>query len=141
MLYLWVKTIHVVFVVAWFAGLFYLPRLFVYHADTRDSATQETFKVMERRLYGFTTLNAVVAIACGIGLLVLAPAFVHQSWLHAKVLLVALLVGFQHVCNAHLRRFRQGTQRHGSLWYRWFNEVPTVLLLAIVALVILKPGA
>jgi len=140
MMYLWIKTIHIVFVVAWFAGLFYLPRLFVYHADAADPQTRDTLKVMERRLYGFTAMNAVIAIGCGIGLLVLAPAFLHQSWLHAKLLLVTLLVGFQHVCGAHLRRFRNDTQRHGSRWYRWFNEVPTVLLLAIVALVILKPG-
>ena len=91
---------------------------------------------MERRLYAFTAMNAVIAVGCGIGMLVLSPDLLHQRWLQAKLALVVLLIGFQHVCGAHLRRFRDDAPRHSSGWYRLFNEVPTILLFGIVALVV-----
>jgi len=139
MLYLWLKAFHIIFVVAWFAGLFYLPRLFVYHCDVRDVTEDDRFKLMERRLYLFTLVNTAIAIGCGIGLLIVQPAWLTQTWLHAKVALVITLCIFQWSCWHKVVAFREGRNRHNGRWYRWYNEVPTVLLFAIVILVVLKP--
>jgi protoporphyrinogen IX oxidase len=136
---LWLKALHVVFVVTWFAGLFYLPRLFVYHALTTDAPGLARFIVMERRLYFIMSLGALLALLFGIAMLVAAPAYLAMGWLRAKVLLVALLVGYHVWCYRLMLALRAGSDRHSQRWYRLFNEVPGLLLLAIVLLAVVKP--
>ncbi len=136
---LWVKALHIVFVVTWFAGLFYLPRLFVYHAMADDRASVERFKVMERKLYrGIMTPSAVLAIALGTWLW-LGWFRAASGWLHAKLLLVALLIAYHFWCWRLLRDFAADRNRRSHVWLRWFNEVPVVILIATVLLVVLKP--
>jgi putative membrane protein len=136
---LWLKALHVVFVVTWFAGLFYLPRLFVYHAVTTDAPGLARFIVMERRLYAIMSLGALLALAFGIAMLVAAPDYLAMGWLRAKVLLVALLVGYHAWCYRLMLALRAGSDRHSQRFYRLFNEVPGLLLLAIVLLAVVKP--
>jgi putative membrane protein len=136
---LWLKALHVVFVVTWFAGLFYLPRLFVYHATTQDAPGLARFVVMERRLFFIMTFGALLAVLFGIAMIVGAPAYLAQGWLRAKLLLVALLVGYHFWCYDLVLSFRAGRSPHSQRWYRLFNEVPALLLLAIVILAIVKP--
>lgn len=135
---LWIKALHIVFIVAWFAGLFYLPRLFVYHAQATDTATLETFKVMERKLYrGIMTPCMVLALVFGAWLWV--GYGVTGGWLHAKLALVAVLVAY-HFWMGKLRSdLAAGANRRSHVFYRWVNEVPLLLLVAIVLLVVLKP--
>ena len=134
-----VKALHIVFMVTWFAGLFYLPRLFVYHALSTDAIGVERFKVMERKLYyGIMTPGAVLTVVFGAWLWL--GYGIGGAWLHAKLVLVALLVGYHLYCGKLLRDFKQDRNRHGHVWYRWFNELPVVLLIAIVLLVVFKPG-
>ena len=136
---LWVKALHIVFMVTWFAGLFYLPRLFVYHAQAQDRPSLERFKLMERRLFwGIMTPGAVLTIAFGVWLW-LGWFRGASGWFHAKVALVALLVGYHLWCWRLMQAFAAERNRRGHLWYRWFNEVPTVVLFATVILVVLKP--
>jgi putative membrane protein len=140
MLYLWVKALHIIAMVCWFAGLFYLPRLFVYHASADDAPSQERFCVMERKLYrGIMNPSMIATLVFGGWLLYLNPAWLQQGWLHAKLLLVVLLVAYHHVCGAQLKRFARGENVRGHVFYRWFNEVPVLFLLAIVILVVVKP--
>jgi len=139
MLYPWIKALHLVFVIAWFAALFYLPRLYVYHAGATDPVSDERFKVMERRLYGLMTLAATLAALLGVALLVLEPAWLSARWLQVKLALVVGLVVYHIYCGRLLSLFRDGRNRHSARWYRWFNEVPALLLLAIVVLVVVKP--
>ena len=134
---LWLKAFHIVFVVAWFAGLFYLPRLFVYHADAADEISHQRFVVMERRLLMITHVGAVLALAFGISLLHYW-GFRH-GWLHAKLVLVLLLLGYHHACMRLARAFREGRNRRSARWFRLFNEVPALLLVGIVILVVVKP--
>ena len=135
---LWVKAFHVVFMVTWFAGLFYLPRLFVYHAMAEDRTSIERFKVMERKLFwGIMTPSAVLTVLFGTWLW-LGFGF-RGGWLHAKLALVALLLVYHAWCWRLMIALREGRNRHGHVWYRWFNEAPVVLLFAIVFLVVLKP--
>jgi putative membrane protein len=136
---LWLKAFHIFFVIAWFAGLFYLPRLFVYHASTSDEPGLARFRVMEQRLFRLMTLGGTLAIAFGIGILIVAPAFARTGWMHAKLALVIALVGYHVWCYRLVRAFRESRNTHSERWYRAFNEVPTLLLLAIVLLVVLKP--
>ncbi len=139
---LWVKALHVVFVVTWFAGLFYLPRLFVYHAMSQDAASNERFKVMERKLFwGITTPSAVLATVFGLWLVVdyAWAAFSHMGWLHVKLGLVALLLVYHVWCYFLMRDFARDENRRSHVWYRWFNEAPTLILFAVVILVIVKP--
>jgi putative membrane protein len=136
---LWVKSLHIVFMVTWFAGLFYLPRLFVYHAMTSDAVSADRFKVMERKLYwGIMTPGAVLTIAFGLWLWLqwFRPA---TGWIHAKLALVALLVGYHLWCGKLVRDFAAGRNTKSHVWLRWFNEVPVVVLFAVVLLVVLKP--
>ena len=136
---LWVKALHIVFMVTWFAGLFYLPRLFVYHAMAEDRVSIERFKVMERKLYwGIMTPGAVLTLVFGLWLW-LAWFRGAGGWLHAKLALVALLVAYHVWCGALLRAFAAGRNRRSHVWLRWFNEVPVVILVATVLLVVLKP--
>lgn len=133
-----VKALHIVFMVTWFAGLFYLPRLFVYHALSHDAISVERFKVMERKLYyGIMTPGAVLTIVFGAWLWL--GYGIGGAWLHAKLALVALLVGYHLYCGKLLGDFKHDRNRRGHVWYRWFNELPVVLLIAIVLLVTIKP--
>ena len=136
---LWLKALHVVFVVTWFAGLFYLPRLFVYHAATRDAPGLARFVVMERRLYFIMSLGALLAVLFGMAMIVAAPAYLAMGWLRVKLLLVAALVGYHGWCYRLMLALRAGANRHSQRWYRLFNEVPGLLLLAIVILAVVKP--
>lgn len=136
---LWLKAFHIVFVVTWFAGLFYLPRLFVYHAVTTDSISIERFKIMERRLYLIMTIGALLAALFGVLMLLAVPAYLHMGWLHAKLFLVVLLIGYHFLCRQLVKRFAQDKNDHSQGWYRWFNEAPSLLLIGIVILVVVKP--
>ena len=136
---LWLKALHVVFVVTWFAGLFYLPRLFVYHVATTDQAGLARFIVMERRLYFMMSLGALLAVFFGMAMIVASPAYLGMGWLRVKVLLVAALIGYHGWCYRLMLALRAGRRAHSQLWYRWFNEVPAILLLAIVILAVVKP--
>jgi protoporphyrinogen IX oxidase len=136
---LWLKALHVVFVVTWFAGLFYLPRLFLYHAATHDAPGLERFIVMERRLFMIMSLGALLAVLFGLAMIVVAPDYLAMGWLRAKLLLVAALVGYHGWCYRLMRRLRRGAPRHSQRWYRLFNEVPGLLLIAIVILAVVKP--
>lgn len=136
---LWVKSLHIIFMVTWFAGLFYLPRLFVYHTDARDSASIERFKLMERRLFwGIMTPGGVLTIAFGVWLW-LGWFRGAGGWLHAKLALVALLVLYHLWCWRLLRAFAADANTKGARWYRGFNELPTLVLFATVILVVVKP--
>ncbi len=135
---LWVKALHVVFMVTWFAGLFYLPRLFVYHAQSADSVSIERFKVMERKLFfGIMTPGAVLTVASGVGLW-LGWGF-SGGWLHAKIALVAVLVVYHGWCAKLLADFKHDRNTRSHVWLRWFNEFPVLVLTAIVILVVVKP--
>ncbi len=136
---LWVKAFHIVFVVAWFAGLFYLPRLFIYHCEAADMVSRARFVTMERRLLMITHIGAVLALGFGVAMLLLEPWYLQQHWMHAKLGLVALLVWFHLWCAKLVGDFRHGRPVPGSTWLRWFNEVPAVLLIGIVCLVVVKP--
>jgi putative membrane protein len=135
---LWVKALHIVFMVTWFAGLFYLPRLFVYHAQSNDSVSIERFKVMERKLFfGIMTPGAILTIAFGAWLW-LGWGF-SGVWLHAKLALVVVLVVYHLWCAKLLADFRHDRNTRGHVWFRWFNEFPVLVLIAIVILVVVKP--
>jgi putative membrane protein len=136
---LWLKALHVVFVVAWFAGLFYLPRLYVYHTAITDAAGIGRFVVMERRLFFIMSVGGVLAVLFGTAMIIAAPAYLEQGWLRAKLLLVALLVGYHFWCYRLMLALRAGVNPHSQRWYRWFNELPALLLLAIVILAVVKP--
>ena len=138
---LWLKALHMIFMVTWFAGLFYLPRLFVYHAMATDEVSHERFKVMERKLYwGITTPGGVLTLLFGVWMLwdYAWAAFGKMLWLHIKIALILLLVAYHIYCGKLLRDFSNNQNRHSHVWYRWFNEVPVVFLIAIVLLATLK---
>lgn len=133
---LWIKALHIIFVVAWFAGLFYLPRLFVYHADASDTISQQRFVVMERRLLMLTSLAAVLALVFGA---MLVGPWLKFGWMHAKLALVLALLAYHHSLAKLAGTFRAGQNTRSSKWFRVYNEVPTLLLIAIVILVTVKP--
>ncbi len=140
MLYLWIKALHIVALVCWFAGLFYLPRLFVYHAMSEDTPSRERFCVMERKLYrGIMGPAMIATLLFGGWLAWLNPAWFTQGWMHAKLTLVVLLIGYHHMCGAQVKRFARGEKGRSHVFYRWFNEIPVLILLAIVILVVVKP--
>ena len=136
---LWLKALHIIFVVTWFAGLFYLPRLFVYHAAASDAAGIERFKIMERKLFVMMTIGALLALIFGLATLLQVPGFLKSGWMHAKLTLVVGLIGYHAWCYGLLRDFRADRNRHSERWYRGFNEVPTLFLFGIVILVVVKP--
>ncbi|MBY0267628.1 MAG: CopD family protein [Burkholderiales bacterium] len=134
---LWIKTFHLLFVMSWFAGLFYLPRIFVNLAQEEQSASRTRLLLMARKLYRFMTILAVPAL--GFGLWLWLGYGISGGWLHAKLALVVLLIGYHHACGSLLRKFEQGRNTRSHVWYRWFNEVPVLLLLATLVLVVVKP--
>ena len=137
---LWIKALHIVFVVTWFAGLFYLPRLFIYDAESSNAEVRAQLRIMQRRLLGITHIGGALAVAFGIWTLILAPAYLQQGWLHAKLALVLGLVAY-HAYLAYLaKRFAQDRNTHSSRWLRVFNEVPALFLIAIVLLAVVKPA-
>jgi putative membrane protein len=138
---LWLKAFHVIAVVCWFAGLFYLPRLFVYHAETPDLAGRERFKIMERKLYRGIMWPSL-ALTVVFGALMLAqnwPYYRTQGWLHAKLALVALLIVYHLCCGHFLRAFREDRNTRSHVFFRVFNELPVLALIAIVILVVVRP--
>lgn len=137
---LWVKAFHIIFMVTWFAGLFYLPRLFVYHAETTDDAGTQRFKIMERRLLALTNIGAALTLVFGLWLLLgWRGDLMAAGWFHAKLGLLILLFGYHHLCGRYARRFREDRNLKSSRYFRLFNEVPAVLLIAIVVLAVVKP--
>jgi putative membrane protein len=134
---LWIKALHIVFVTSWFAGLFYLPRIFVNLAMETETVAHARLLLMARKLYRFSTMLAVPAIVFGLWLW-LGYGF-KGGWLHAKLALVLLVIGYHHACGSLLKKFENAANKRSHKWYRWFNEAPVVLLLAIVILVVVKP--
>ena len=134
---LWIKSLHIVFIVSWFSGLFYLPRLFVNLADVQDVATTERLLMMSRKLYRFSSLLMVPAVGLGLWLW-LGYGFA-GGWLHAKLLLVVLALGYHHACRALLRKFERFENKRSERWFRVFNESAVLLFTAIVVLVVVKP--
>ena len=136
---LWIKALHIVFIASWFAGLFYLPRIFVNLAMETDQAATARLLLMARKLYRFTLMLSVPAVLLGLGLWLGWREMFTGGWLHAKIALVVLAIGYNHACGAILKKFEKGVNTRSHTWFRWFNEVPVVLLLAIVILVVVKP--
>lgn len=138
---LWLKAFHIVAVVTWFAAMFYLPRLFVYHAASADSISRERFKIMERKLYrGIMTPSMIAVLLLGIGLIHTNPSYYLASgWLHAKLCLVAILIGYHFYCGRLLKVFAADNNQRSHVFYRWFNEFPVLLLIAIVILAVVRP--
>ena len=140
---LWVKSLHIVFVTSWFAGLFYLPRIFVNLSQVSAESQNERDRLllMARKLLRF--MNGLALLALVLGLWLWAGYGIGWGaghvWMHAKLALVAVLLGYHHACARLLRRFEQGTNQHGHVWFRWFNELPVLMLVAIVCLVVVKP--
>ncbi len=134
---LWIKAFHIVFIASWFAGLFYLPRIFVNLAMETETVATARLLLMARKLYRFSSMLMIPAIALGVWLW-LGYGF-KGGWLHAKLALVILAIGYHHACGSLLKKFENGANRRSHQWFRWFNEVPVVLLAAIVILVVVKP--
>ncbi|RLA39513.1 MAG: protoporphyrinogen oxidase HemJ [Gammaproteobacteria bacterium] len=137
----WIEALHIISVVCWFAALFYLPRLFVYHAQAEDFISTERFKIMERKLYRGIATPAMVASLCfGIWLLSLAPEYyLSQPWFLVKFCLVLLLVGYHGACWYFLVQFREDRNHRSHVFFRWFNEMPVALLAGIVVMVVVRP--
>ena len=135
--YLWVKAFHIIFVMSWMAGLFYLPRLFVNHAMESNPAAQERLALMERKLFRFTTGLAHLAVIFGLWLML--GFHIGGGWLHAKLALVVALIVYHVWCGRVMRDFAAGRNKRSHVWYRWFNEIPALLMFAIVILVVVKP--
>ena len=138
---LWIKALHIVFIASWFAGLFYLPRIFVNLAQESNPAALERLLGMGRRLYRFTTVLMWPALLFGALVLWMQwkIGYTFGGWLHAKLALVVLAIGYHHACGSLLKKFGRGANTKSHTWFRWFNEVPVVLLLLIVILVVVKP--
>ncbi|MCB1791851.1 MAG: protoporphyrinogen oxidase HemJ [Gammaproteobacteria bacterium] len=139
---MWLKAWHLIGMVTWFAGLFYLPRLFVYHAMSEDSVSIERFKVMERKLYyGITTPGGIFTLVFGLWMLhdYAWAAFGSHLWLQIKLVLIGVLIAYHLYCGRLLNAFKNDRNTHSHVWYRWFNELPVLLLIAIVLLAVLKP--
>lgn len=139
-LYTWIKALHIIFMVTWFAGLFYLPRLYVYHAMPENQNSFELFKVMERRLFIMMTIGAVLTLVFGTTLLVLGNGVLFKmGWFHAKLLFIILLFAYHYACYRLMLTFRFDANQRTHRWYRYFNEAPSLLLILIVILAVVKP--
>lgn len=137
---LWLKAFHLIFMVTWFAGLFYLPRLFVYHTMSDDQASIDRFKIMERKLFfGIMTPGAVLTLGFGMALLMSQAHWMKAGWMHAKLGLLALLIIYHLWCGKLLIDFKHDRNKHSHVWYRWFNEAPVLALIAIIILAVVKP--
>ena len=137
--YLWTKTCHIVLIASWFAGLFYLPRIFVNLADEKNPEAYARLLGMANRLFRFMTILALPAVLLGFILWLYFKIGSGETWMHAKVLFVILVIGYHHACWSLLKKFRNGANARSGVWYRWFNEVPVILLLIVTALVVIKP--
>ena len=137
---LWIKSFHIIFMVTWFAGLFYLPRLFVYHAQKPGNETVALFKIMERRLLVMTHIGGTLTIVFGLWMLALGwDSYMSQGWMHFKLLSVATLLGYHYWCFKLVQAFKVDQNQHSEKWYRMFNEAPSVLLILVVIMVVVKP--
>lgn len=136
--YLLFKGLHIAFMVTWFAGLFYLPRLFIYHNDARDTVSRERFVIMERRLFALMTIGAVVTTALGLLLVAINPGLLDAAWFHLKLALLAGLFTYHYRCLVRMRRLRANAVAN-TRWLRWFNEIPVIFLLGIILLAVMKP--
>ncbi len=139
---MWLKALHLIFMVTWFAGLFYLPRLFVYHAMSDDAVSNERFKIMERKLfYGIMTPGAILTLLFGVWMLFdyAWEAYGNSTWLHAKMALIGILLLYHVLCEKFVRDFKADQNKHSHVYYRWFNEVPVLILVAIIILASVKP--
>jgi putative membrane protein len=139
---LWLKALHMIFMVTWFAGLFYLPRLFVYHAMTEDAAGKERFKIMERKLFfGIMTPGMILTLVFGLWMLddYAWDLYRTSGWLHIKLTLIVLLVGYHFLCMKWLLDFKRDNNKHSHVFFRWINEVPVLFLFAIIILATVKP--
>ena len=137
--YLWIKTFHIVLITSWFAGLFYLPRIFVNLAEEKNPEANTRLLGMADRLFRFMTILAVPAVLLGLTLWLYFGIGAGDIWMHAKLGLVILVIGYHHACWNLLKKFHAGVNTKSGVWYRWFNEAPVILLVIIVALVIFKP--
>ena len=136
---LWIKALHIVFISSWVAGLFYLPRIFVNLAMESDTAATERLLLMAQKLYRFMTILMIPALALGLILWLHYGIGKDSVWMHLKVALVFVLVGYHHVCKRLLRQFERGENTRSHIWYRWFNEIPVLGMIAVVILVVVKP--
>jgi putative membrane protein len=138
-IYLWVKALHIAFMVTWFAGLFYLPRLFIYHAQAELLPDRQRFSLMEQRLFIIMSIGAALTAVLGVVLLSINPGLLHQGWFRSKLLILIGLFAFHYRCWHWIRVFAQGDLPDNTRWLRWFNEIPVLFLLGIVCLAIVKP--
>jgi putative membrane protein len=136
---LWLKALHVIAVVTWFAGLFYLPRLYVYHADAKDLISTQRFELMERRLFGIMSIGAAASIFFGLTLLIASPVYLTMTWLKVKLLFVTLVIAYHGYCYKLMRDLAAQRNTRSAKWLRGFNELPSLLLIAIVILAVVKP--
>ena len=136
---LWIKALHIVFVASWFAGLFYLPRIFVNLAMETNPVVNERLLLMARKLYRFMTILMIPALVLGLWLWLLYGIGQQSIWLYLKLVLVVLLIGYHHICKSLLKKFENGENTHSHVWYRWFNEAPVLGMIAVVILVVVKP--
>lgn len=140
MSYLWIKALHIIAMVCWFAGLFYLPRLFVYHASSDDKISHERFCIMERKLYrGIMHPSLIATLGLGLAMLWLNPTLMKMPWMHIKLTLVALLIVYHFSLGVFIKRFAVAGNQKTHVFYRWYNEVPVIFLLVVVILAIVKP--
>ena len=136
----WLIGFHVIAIVCWFSGLFYLPRLFVYHALSEDKISQERFNIMERKLYyGITSPSMIASVVLGIILLYKNPVYLHVLWMQIKLLLVLLLIIYHFYCGYLVTVFKKNNNKHSHIYYRWFNEIPVFFLIAIMLLAFVRP--
>ncbi|MGO2414293.1 MULTISPECIES: protoporphyrinogen oxidase HemJ [Cobetia] len=142
-MYLWIKAFHLIAVVCWFAALFYMPRLFVYHVEARDAGDSQAiayFKTMQRKLYrGIMIPSMIATLVLGIWLLALVPSFMSMGWMHLKLTMVVLLIGYHHACGLYMKKLAADNCHKTSRYFRFFNEVPVLMLVVIVICVIVKP--
>ena len=138
---IWVKALHIIFMVAWFAGIFYLPRLFVNHAMSDSTEVKAQLEIMQKKLYRFITPWMVLTLVFGFWLLFdyAWAAYAHMLWLHIKLALVALLVAYHFYCGKIIRQLESGASQRSHVWFRWFNELPVLILFAVVILAVVKP--
>jgi putative membrane protein len=136
---LWLKALHVIFVVTWFAGLFYLPRLYIYHVDAKDPISTQRFEIMERRLFAIMSIGAALSICFGLLMLATSPGYLQMRWLKVKLLFVALLIAYHACCYKLMRDLAAQRNTRSAKWLRVFNELPALLLIVIVILAVVKP--